>query len=298
MPDSLPVIAESAAEIAELLRHVPEAKRRKPLEALQLLEAGSLRSKQAIAERFGVTRRTVNRWLKRYAESGAHAFVSEKDPPNGEPRALLTPDSLRGVPCLDVNDPERASEFYAAFLKTLDSFLSGAEHRGNERTDNGASSSHGRAPTPGLRSMAEETAAPFVMLGEADDLVATIVEARLEREGMRVERAVDGIQLVALTEERSPDLILLDIRLSGLDGYQITRWIRQHERLHSTPVILLGWPGKETDVVDAFNAGADDYILKPFSPIDLSARVGRLLARNPGISPKSSSHTPAAASSP
>lgn len=119
--------------------------------------------------------------------------------------------------------------------------------------------------------------APRVLLGEGDELVASIVEARLAREGIQVERANDGMQLVSLAEASVPDLFVVDLRLSGLDGFQIARWVRSDKMLAAKPVILLGWPGKETDVADAFQAGADDFILKPFSPIDLAARVCRLL---------------------
>ena len=119
-----------------------------------------------------------------------------------------------------------------------------------------------------------------IMLGEADDLVASIVEAKLRKEGLQVSRARDGLELVASAERVGASLFLIDIRLSGLDGFQIARWIREHETLSATPIVMLGWPGKETDVVDAFNAGADDFLLKPFSPIELAARIGRLIKRD------------------
>ncbi len=137
-----------------------------------------------------------------------------------------------------------------------------------------------RSPVPPLPTISRAPIGDVrVVLGEADDLVARIIEAKLEREGLDVRRSRDGAELVSVLEEASPDLVLVDVRLAGLDGFQVTRWIRDHERLSATPVILLGWPGKETDVVDAFDAGADDYVLKPFSPIDLFARAQRLVDR-------------------
>ena len=76
-----------------------------------------------------------------------------------------------------------------------------------------------------------------------------------------------------------PDLLILDVKMPGLDGFEVLERLRKNHRFARTPVIMLTSMGQEADVVRGFRLGADDYILKPFSPTELSARVRRLLKR-------------------
>lgn len=99
----------------------------------------------------------------------------------------------------------------------------------------------------------------------------------LEIEGYDVEIALDGTRGLALARESSPDLIILDLMLPGLDGYRVLKALRE-DRVQ-TPVLILSARGEETDKVLGFRLGADDYVSKPFGLLELLARVDALLRR-------------------
>jgi DNA-binding response OmpR family regulator len=99
----------------------------------------------------------------------------------------------------------------------------------------------------------------------------------LEIEGYAVEVAGDGPQGLALARRRRPDLIILDLRLPGLDGYRVLKSLRE-EHL-DMPVLILTAHGQEADKVRGFRLGADDYVTKPFGILELMARVAALLRR-------------------
>lgn len=112
-----------------------------------------------------------------------------------------------------------------------------------------------------------------------------VVRRYLEREGFKVIEAGDGTQALTLLNEHSPDLIILDIMLPGLDGFTITRSIRTSSdyaplRVEGDiPIIMLTARGSEPDRITGFELGVDDYIVKPFSPRELVARVKAVLRR-------------------
>lgn len=105
--------------------------------------------------------------------------------------------------------------------------------------------------------------------------VREVATAYLERDGFIVDTASDGVEAVALLE-RHPDLVVLDIMMPGIDGLTVLSGIRRTE---DTPVILLTSRTDEVDRVVGLELGADDYISKPFSPRELSARVRSVLRR-------------------
>jgi DNA-binding response OmpR family regulator len=98
----------------------------------------------------------------------------------------------------------------------------------------------------------------------------------LSREGFRVSTAADGPEALVRWEADRPDLVLLDGNLPGLDGFEVCERIRHDSR---TPVIMLTARGQEADVVRGLQVGADDYITKPFSPKQLTARMQAVLRR-------------------
>jgi two-component system response regulator ResD len=112
-----------------------------------------------------------------------------------------------------------------------------------------------------------------------------VVRRYLEREGFKVIEAEEGTRALALLSEHSPDLIILDIMLPGLDGFTITRSIRAASdyaplRVEGDiPIIMLTARGSEPDRITGFELGVDDYIVKPFSPRELVARVKAVLRR-------------------
>jgi diguanylate cyclase (GGDEF)-like protein len=124
-----------------------------------------------------------------------------------------------------------------------------------------------------------ESRSARVVVAEDDEISATILVHRLEKEGLDVTRFDNGQQAYEAVLAETPDLVILDVKMPGLDGFEVLQRLRKSPRLVGTPVIMLTSMGQEADVVRGFRLGADDYILKPFSPTELSARVRRLLRR-------------------
>ena len=121
--------------------------------------------------------------------------------------------------------------------------------------------------------------APVVLVADDDEDIRRLVAFRLERAGYEVVEAADGEQALQVCSEMRPDLAVLDVMMPKLTGYDVTRRIREDEALRAMPVILLTARVQDGDVAQGFEAGADDYIKKPFSPQELRARVQAILGR-------------------
>lgn len=125
----------------------------------------------------------------------------------------------------------------------------------------------------------EGEAGARVLVAEDDEISATILLHRLEKEGLEVARFDNGREAYEAALEDVPDLVILDIKMPGMDGFEVLERLRRRPDYADVPIILLTSMGSEADVVRGFDLGADDYVLKPFSPVELSARVWRLLKR-------------------
>lgn len=123
------------------------------------------------------------------------------------------------------------------------------------------------------------SATPLVLVADDDPDILTLVGFRLERAGYEVLPARDGEEALALALERQPDLAILDVMMPKLDGYEVTQRLRNDPATSGMPVILLTARVQEADITRGFEAGADDYIKKPFSPQELRARVQAILGR-------------------
>jgi DNA-binding response OmpR family regulator len=117
---------------------------------------------------------------------------------------------------------------------------------------------------------------PTILIVEDDRRIAALIAKNLEAAGFRCHQTHDGLQALADFERIQPSLLVLDIMLPGLDGLEITRRIR---RKSDTPILVLTARGGEGDKVLGFEIGADDYLTKPFSTLELVARVRALLRR-------------------
>ncbi|CAN5438563.1 response regulator transcription factor [soil metagenome] len=116
----------------------------------------------------------------------------------------------------------------------------------------------------------------MVVVVEDEVGIAQAISARLQSEGFDVEMAHDGPSGVALCERVQPDLVVLDVMLPGLDGYEVCREI---QRQRHVPVLMLTALDQETDLLVGLRVGADDYMTKPFSSRELVARIRAILRR-------------------
>ena len=121
-----------------------------------------------------------------------------------------------------------------------------------------------------------DVAGPSVLVVDDEPMVREVLERYLTAEGYSVGVATDGEEALVRFEEHLPDLVLLDLMLPKLDGYEVFRRIRDHG---GTPVIMLTARGDETDRIVGLDLGADDYVTKPFSPREVVARVRAVLRR-------------------
>ena len=119
-----------------------------------------------------------------------------------------------------------------------------------------------------------------IVVVEDEPDILEVLSYNLKREGFDVTTALDGTSGLALVEKHSPDLVLLDLMLPGIDGLEICRRIKDNKKLSHIPVIMVTAKGEESDVVLGLGIGADDYIAKPFSPRELIARVKAVLRRS------------------
>ena len=118
-----------------------------------------------------------------------------------------------------------------------------------------------------------------ILLVEDEDDIVTLLRYTLEREGFRVSVATNGEEALLLCREQAPDLVLLDWMLPLLSGSEVCRQLRRADDTAEIPVIMLTARGEETDRVRGLNAGADDYITKPFSLVEVVARIRAVLRR-------------------
>ncbi len=116
-----------------------------------------------------------------------------------------------------------------------------------------------------------------VLVIEDEEEITEIVTTCLKKEGYELFSADDGLKGIRVFYERRPDLVILDIMMPGLDGWEVCRRIRE---VSDTPVIVLSARGQEADKVRGLNLGADDYVLKPFGAAELVARVRAALRRS------------------
>ncbi len=121
-----------------------------------------------------------------------------------------------------------------------------------------------------------------VLVVDDEPIVREVVVRYLEREGYRTLEAGDGERARELLERESLNLVVLDLMLPGTDGLELCRWIRSSSEL---PVIMLTARGEEADRIVGLELGADDYVTKPFSPRELTARVRSVLRRSTRVEP-------------
>jgi two-component system phosphate regulon response regulator PhoB len=118
-----------------------------------------------------------------------------------------------------------------------------------------------------------------IFVVEDDKDIIELVQYNLEREGFAVSAVSTGEEALPRLKQETPDLIVLDLMLPGIDGLETCRLIKQENKLKNTPLIMLTAKSEESDVIVGLQLGADDYITKPFSPKVLVARVKAVMRR-------------------
>jgi DNA-binding response OmpR family regulator len=114
---------------------------------------------------------------------------------------------------------------------------------------------------------------PVVLVADDDPDILNLVALRLEHEGYEVVRATDGQLALEQALDRSPDLALIDVSMPRLDGYQVTEQLRANDATRRMPIILLTARVQDSDIARGVEAGADDYVKKPFSTDHLRSRI-------------------------
>ena len=133
------------------------------------------------------------------------------------------------------------------------------------------------------------TVPPTVLVVDDERALADLVGSYLAREGFRVLSAYDGAAALELARQDSPDLVVLDVMLPGLDGVEVCRQLR---RFSDAYVLMLTARAEEVDKLVGLAVGADDYVTKPFSPRELIARVRALLRRPRSTGPRGALEVP------
>jgi DNA-binding response OmpR family regulator len=118
-----------------------------------------------------------------------------------------------------------------------------------------------------------------ILVAEDSPTVRRLVAARLRADGYQVVEAEDGEEALTLARQERPDLYVLDKVMPKLDGFEVVRALREDPQTRAAPIVMLTERSGEDDVLGGLELGVEEYMPKPFSPHELSARVRRALAR-------------------
>jgi DNA-binding response OmpR family regulator len=118
-----------------------------------------------------------------------------------------------------------------------------------------------------------------VLLAEDDTDIRDLVTFKLRQQGYEVRAFEDGLSALASARDDPPDLAVLDITMPGMSGLDVCRELRADPATSDVPIILLTARAQESDIETGFSVGADDYVVKPFSPRELVSRMQAVLAR-------------------
>lgn len=123
--------------------------------------------------------------------------------------------------------------------------------------------------------MARET---ILIVDDEEDIIE-LIKYNLKNEGYDILTAFTGEQAIKIARQSLPDLIVLDLMLPGIDGLEVTRFLKNSAQTKDLPIVMLTAKGEESDIVTGLELGANDYISKPFSPKELLARIRAILRR-------------------
>lgn len=202
------------------------------------------------------------------AETLSSVWLSVKPPSvSGKPTVMVGDrETLLG---LDHSVQERASEFLMDAWHPEEALMRASRALVASKLETAKPAAAMRFPPARPR--------PQVLLADDDSTVLSLVRATLLNYGMDVRAAGNGLEAMEQLRAQAPDVAILDVNMPGMDGFELLSRIRSESM--PVRVILLTARQQEGDVVRGFNLGADDYMVKPFSPLELVARIKRLLHR-------------------
>ena len=116
-----------------------------------------------------------------------------------------------------------------------------------------------------------------ILIAEDEEHIAKIIKFKLEKNGYEVIHCSNGKDALASIISEKPDLVLLDVMMPGMNGFEVLKEMKAHPEVERIPVIMLTALGQETDTVKGFDLGVKDYIVKPFRTAELLSRVNRFL---------------------
>lgn len=123
--------------------------------------------------------------------------------------------------------------------------------------------------------MTKET---ILIVDDEEDIIE-LIQYNLKNEGYSILTAEAGEEAIKIAKQARPDLIVLDLMLPGMDGLEVTRYLRSNDQTRDLPIVILTAKGEESDIITGLELGANDYISKPFSPKILTARIRAILRR-------------------
>jgi DNA-binding response OmpR family regulator len=124
-----------------------------------------------------------------------------------------------------------------------------------------------------------------VLVVDDEEDILELVQFNLSKEGYEVKCATTGEAAIENIQAAHPDLMLLDLMLPGMDGFEVARFLKKNPETRNIPIVMLTAKTEESDMLTGLEMGADDYVTKPFSPRILTARVKAVLRRNMFTSP-------------
>jgi DNA-binding response OmpR family regulator len=116
-----------------------------------------------------------------------------------------------------------------------------------------------------------------VLVVDDDPVILRLLEVNFEMEGFSVRTATDGVEGLAVAKAEQPDVVVSDVMMPRMNGLELVKGLKDDPSTASIPVILLSAKAQATDVRAGLDAGADDYVTKPFEPLDLVDRVNKLI---------------------
>lgn len=125
--------------------------------------------------------------------------------------------------------------------------------------------------------MADQDQSIRVLVADDDDLLLKLLDYKLTQQGYDVTCVQDGEQALKVARDQKPDLIVLDGMMPGMDGLDVLRNLKDAEETRDIPIVMLTARNKERDIVGGLNLGADEYLVKPFMPEELTIRIKRLV---------------------